>query len=50
VTTVAGLLLYFAVDMLAAILAIPYASATVFTINRVLRRWKTGPMLDAPSR
>jgi hypothetical protein len=48
-TPVAGLLLYFAVDMLAAILAIPYALATVCTLARVLRRWKTGPALDAPS-
>jgi ammonia channel protein AmtB len=44
-TPVAGLLLYFAVDMLAAILAIPYALATVCTLARVLRRWQAGPNL-----
>jgi hypothetical protein len=37
-TPVAGLLLYFAIDMLAAILAIPYALAAVCTLARVLRR------------
>jgi hypothetical protein len=49
-TPVAALLLYFVVDMLAVILAVPYALATVCTIARVLRRWKTGPLLDAPNR
>jgi hypothetical protein len=49
-TPVAGLLLYFVVDMLAAIVAIPYTLAIVCASARVLRRWNTGPILDAPDR